>query len=178
MMKPTLLALLILGTAATGLFAQDAAAPSPGGASTAADGSSTSPGAPGARGAGSERQASRLATMDADGDGRVTEDEILAALRGKADERARMIMARLDADGNGAIDAAEMQPSAEQIAEMQSARMFARMDSDGDGAISEEEFAAAHEQRPEGRRPGAMRAHGSGRHWGDGEHGERSLHRW
>lgn len=112
-----------------------------------------------------------FATLDANGDGQVTQDELDAA------HAARF--AEVDTDGNGTVTAEEMvahmQAMAEQRREDRQARMaermiarmdqnddgvlsademkpgaaptpktmFERLDKDGDGAISQDEFAAA-----------------------------------
>ncbi len=178
MMKPTLLALLILGAAATGPFAQDTSSPTTDSdVPVAADDGPPSPGSPDRRrgmGTRGDRQAERLAAMDADKDGRVTEAEILAVLEARAGERAQMMIASFDADGDGAIAADEMHPSRERLAALRSTQEFARADTDDDGAISVEEYAQSGEWRSEGTHRRAEHGPGRGERGWVGKHGERS----
>lgn len=79
-----------------------------------------------------------FATLDADGDGKITDDEFTA--------HRRAMMTAIDTDGDGAISAEEM--AAHLQAEMQAARaarmgkMLERMDADGDGKVTIEEMLA------------------------------------
>lgn len=71
----------------------------------------------------------------ADGDGRVSQAEMVQA------QRARF--ARMDADRDGKV-------TTEELAALKSRRLddrFARLDADGDGSISKAEFSAAHQAR-------------------------------
>lgn len=85
-----------------------------------------------------------VAAMDADGDGKITLDEMTAHMEAEQADRiarkARHMMAELDASGDGAISAAEMEMG------QRSDRMFARIDGNGDGQISAEELAKAREK--------------------------------
>ncbi len=54
-----------------------------------------------------EARTSRLAAMDANGDGSVTREEMRAAMQARMAERASQRFAKLDADGDGAISRAE-----------------------------------------------------------------------
>lgn len=74
---------------------------------------------------------------DADGDGRISQAEFVAA--------RTAAFARMDADGDGRVTAEEAQAArAAARAEMLS-RRFARLDVDGDGMISRAEFEAGHQ---------------------------------
>ena len=76
---------------------------------------------------------SRMGTVDADKDGRMTVAEIAAEIeRMRAERMARRLLERFDADGDGALTAAEI--------EAHQKKMFARLDRDDDGKILEEEL--------------------------------------
>ncbi|MDH5454289.1 MAG: EF-hand domain-containing protein [Paracoccaceae bacterium] len=85
------------------------------------------------------RQA-EIAAMDTDADGFISQAELSAHMAARMQEMAEQMAAShfkaRDTDGDGKLSSAE--------AEMPSmpGRMFARMDADGDGALSEEEVAA------------------------------------
>lgn len=136
-----------------------------------------------------------FATLDADGDGRVTTEELQAFRTSQVEG--------VDADGNGLVSQAELEAhmsarmaerigtmAAERIASQDAngdgqlsveelmmppmpARMFERLDADGDGAVSQAEFDAAREQmqdrggRGDGPGRGEGRGHG-GRWWNRG----------
>ncbi len=98
----------------------------------------------------------RAAALDANGDGGISLEELTAAEAAKAAERAQRMMAARDADGDGVLTAAEMMlPPAPD-------RMFERLDSDGDGALSREEIEAARARMAESR---GDRKGRHGRHW-------------
>ena len=83
----------------------------------------------------------RFADADADGDGTLSAEEMTAQMlermQARAEARvARMIAAR-DADGDGVLSPDEMGPPTPE------GRMMARFDTDGDGAISKQEFENA-----------------------------------
>ncbi len=130
-----------------------------------------------------------FATLDADGDGSVTEAEILAWRQGKVEgldangdgllsaeelvaqemkqaqvraeaKVARQIAAQ-DLDGDGALSAAEL------MAPPMPMQLFDRADADGDGAVSVEEFEAAKAKMAEKMRGGDR----------DGERGGRGKDR-
>jgi Ca2+-binding EF-hand superfamily protein len=156
MMKTTLIAGLFLSAAAVPLLAQGM---------MAEDG----PGGPGAgrgmmmfeefdaNGDGKvtqdeidARREARFAEVDANGDGQVSLDEFTAQAAKRATERAKAMFERLDVDGDGML-------SQDVLALRQGrggpdgSRMIAMLDTDGDGAISEEEFQAAMDRRAEMR---------------------------
>lgn len=82
-----------------------------------------------------ERRAQRLAEVDSDGDGAISDDERQAALAARREERRAM----LDSDGDGLISDDERDAArAERVA-----NMVAASDSDGDGRISRDEAAEA-----------------------------------
>lgn len=108
-------------------------------------------------------------TLDADGDGRVTEAEIqsfrqgqvtaldanddgflsaeeIAAHRSRGQgERAARMVERLDADGDGLLSAAELAVRGDRMG------LFGRIDANGDGAVDQAEFDTARERMKERR---------------------------
>ncbi len=78
----------------------------------------------------------RLATVDRDGDGTVTAEEV-------KDARAERFAAA-DANGDGVLDVDEMVAMIEQHRRERIEARLARFDSDEDGKVTAEEFAAAH----------------------------------
>ena len=102
----------------------------------------------------------RFMESDADGDGKLSRDEMLAEAQERAAKRVDQMIKRFDKDGDGAVSAEELpQPD-----EKRAARMFDMIDSDDSGGISAEEFAEAREMR---------RGHGKRHHKrGPGEMGE------
>lgn len=99
----------------------------------------------------SANRAARFAAADADGDGLLSADEMRAAQEAQRMARAERIIARMDADGDGLLSLQEIG------ARRDPAWMFDRMDADEDGVISAEEFEA-------------MR--GKARGWGHMHHGQ------
>lgn len=105
--------------------------------------------------------AQRLEGADADGDGLISRDEIVARLTERAAERiaprADRMIANHDSDGDGML-------STEEVKAAHGGRMFERLDADGDGAISREEFAAMREMRQKMQAQGRGGMHGMGHH--------------
>ena len=110
-----------------------------------------------------DQAAARFAAADTNGDGGLSAEEIAAQQDQRRAERiARMIEAR-DTNGDGLLQADEMAPKGDRIA-----RMFDRLDADGDGRVSAAEFAAMtdrmgrdHEGRGgHGHRDGKARSRG------------------
>lgn len=90
--------------------------------------------------------------LDANGDGRITADELTAHATARAQERAERMMEKLDTNGDGLLSIEELSKAPEGHAD----RMMERVDTDKDGAISQEEYDAAvermrdrHSPRPE-----------------------------
>ena len=108
-------------------------------------------------------RAARFAEQDADGDGFLTKDEILAAQMAKVQERMgkriEHMMIDQDTDDDGKISLEELS------ATDRGAQMFSRLDMDGDGAVSKDEIRQAMHQFRGGERDGEHR----------GEHGKK---RW
>lgn len=116
-------------------------------------------------------RAAAIAGLDADGDGLISKDEMTAYATARAAERAKEMVERhfaeRDLDGDGKIGASEM------MAPPAPAGMFDRLDADGDGAISKEEIDAARERMMERGREGRGRMgdhHGRGEGRGHGAH--------
>lgn len=91
----------------------------------------------------------RFAAADANGDGQLDAAELLAQREAREaarrTARAEAMVERLDSDGNGTLSLEEMQGRRDP------ARIFDRLDADDDGQISEAEFAAAAERMRERR---------------------------
>ena len=105
----------------------------------------------------------RFATIDTGSDGAVSAAELTAHMQAEAETRAAQMLARVDANGDGLIQPDEMQPRGGDMA----ARLFDRADTDSNGTISEAEFTAMQE------RMANWRDNRGGR---DGAHGMRDGH--
>ncbi|MEY1556408.1 EF-hand domain-containing protein [Yoonia sp. R2331] len=104
--------------------------------------------------------AARFAAADADGDGALSAEELTAQMSERAARGADRMIERLDENGDGLLQQAEMQDS--RMAD-RAERLFARADADEDGSISAEEFEAVKERmgkRGGGKRGGKGRGHG------------------
>ena len=93
------------------------------------------------------RAATRFGEADSDGDGAISRDEMMAKAMARAEKRVDRMMGRLDADDDGKVSKTEMQ----QMRGKRMGRMIKRMDADGDGSLSEEEFAQGHRKGHHGR---------------------------
>jgi Ca2+-binding EF-hand superfamily protein len=112
-------------------------------------------------------RAARIAALDADGNGIVTRDEAIAFARAeaaaRAEWRAGVMFDRADADGDGRLTAAELMAGGGMPGGMDFGRMFERLDRDGDGAVSRAEAEAAMRAFRGGERRGPMgHRHGPG----------------
>lgn len=97
------------------------------------------------------RGEARFAEMDTDGDGALSAAELAALGAEQAAERAARMIARFDDNEDGLLQQDELPTRGERRA----AQMFDRVDADNDGTISAEEFEQAQErmgERREGRR--------------------------
>ena len=83
--------------------------------------------------------AARFATLDADGNGTLSQSELVADAQARSAERATERFAALDTDGDGELTQAEMPgPRGDRVA-----RMFDRLDTNDDDVLSAEELEAA-----------------------------------
>jgi len=94
----------------------------------------------------------RFGEMDADGDGVVSKDELIAKAMERAERRADDMLERMDENKDGAISAEEFAA----LSENRGGRMFERMDANGDGAIDMSEvegmrFKHRHHDHEHGR---------------------------
>ncbi|MEQ9695791.1 EF-hand domain-containing protein [Shimia sp. SDUM112013] len=85
----------------------------------------------------------RFDKADTNGDGLLSTDEMQAQveemMKQRAKDRSAMMMARKDANGDGQLSFEEMSAKRDD----KRARMIEKMDADKDGAVSKEEFEAA-----------------------------------
>lgn len=84
----------------------------------------------------------RFAEIDTDGDGGISAEEMIAHAGQRAEDRAARMIERLDENGDGVLQMDEMPDRGADRAE----RMFDRIDENEDGVISAEEFEAAKER--------------------------------
>lgn len=89
----------------------------------------------------------RFADVDTNGDGGLSADELIAAAGNRASERAARMIERHDDNSDGLLQIGEMPRRGGDRAE----QMFDRVDADGDGVISLEEFETAKNHRGGGR---------------------------
>ena len=81
-----------------------------------------------------------FANADANGDGALDRDELLARANERAAQGIDRMMQRADADGDGLITQAELDALQETRRAQGRAQMFERFDTDGDGSITQAEF--------------------------------------
>ena len=112
--------------------------------------------------------AARFAAADTNGDGSLSADELLARLEEQRAERlkrsADRMIERRDANNDGVLSADEMTPR-------NSERLFSRLDANNDGEITKEEADAARAKMEE-------RRDGHGKRFGDHRKGERGHGDW
>jgi Ca2+-binding EF-hand superfamily protein len=108
-------------------------------------------------------RAARFAEADANKDGKLSADELIV-MREKAEaarkaEMAAAMIARIDTDKDGLVSVAEMD------AMPMMGKMFERVDGNADGAITQDEMEAARAEM------GEHMQHGEGHGKGHGKHG-------
>ena len=87
-----------------------------------------------------QSQEVRFNEADTNNDGQISKDEMLARVTGRAAERVDRMIERMDENGDGQLSQAEMQALRDP------GKMFDRIDANDDGSISEEEFAEARQK--------------------------------
>lgn len=97
----------------------------------------------------------RIASTDANSDGRLSAEELIAAAGEHAGDRAARMIERHDENDDGILQIDEMPRHGGDRAE----RMFENVDADGDGVVTQEEFETA-----------------TARHGGRGERGGHGKH--
>ena len=146
-----ILTALGLASAASLVFADDAAAPQPQGhphrhgqmmeklraADTNGDGLISRQEA-----AALPHLAQQFDAIDADHDGQLSKDELKAFFKARREQMAAAWFKKVDTDGDGRISKAEAQANAPRLA-----AHFDKIDTNGDGFLSPEELAAAHQHR-------------------------------
>lgn len=102
-------------------------------------------------------QAARVKVADANGDGKLSADELvqmqIAAMSNGMAQHAAKLVAHFDADKDGFLSAAELAARPGPVA------MFDRMDANADGAITQAEVDAGQKMQ--------------GKHGGHGKHGDK-----
>lgn len=92
-------------------------------------------------------RAEAVGTLDANGDGLISAEELataeIARMTERANERAARMVERMDTDGDGLLSAAEL-----AVPVGHGGRMFDRLDRDGDGVITRPEAEAHAEPAP------------------------------
>ncbi len=90
-------------------------------------------------------RASRFEAQDADGNGTLSKEEIVASVLGHAEERMQKrtdrMFERKDANGDGQLSMAELSDGD------RADKFFERADADGNGSISQEELGALEKHR-------------------------------
>lgn len=117
-----------------------------------------------------EKRRAEAAGLDADGDGKISADELVAfemnRLRPGVEARVAARIKALDSDGDGLLSAAELAMAPGPM------MMFDRLDANSDGAISADELRDGHRKMMRGGDRAQMRHdRGEGRH---GDHGPRA----
>ncbi|HAV07821.1 MAG TPA: calcium-binding protein [Rhodobacteraceae bacterium] len=107
------------------------------------------------------QHAARFTEMDADKNGTLSAEELAAAhvarAQTKAAEHAARMLEKRDANKDGVLSADELSPKEDRMA-----KMFARMDADSDGAVSEEELTKMQERMMQRMEKHSKKGHGEG----------------
>jgi Ca2+-binding EF-hand superfamily protein len=97
--------------------------------------------------------AARFAATDADGSGALSEVELAAQANDRAFDRISKMIERLDTNEDGELQQSELEEGREGR-RSRGSDMFERIDTDENGSISQEEFDNAKERRGGHRRHG------------------------
>jgi len=113
--------------------------------------------------------ATRMKEADANGDGEITQDELVALLQKRDYERrAQHMTRRLDIDGDGKVTVAEI--------ELQRGKMFALMDRNNDGKLEGRELRRGQMGNRDGRGHRGNWERGEGKRGGDWRRGHGRHH--
>ncbi len=96
--------------------------------------------------------AARFAETDANGDGALSQDELIAQMSGRAERGVTRMIERLDENDDGVLQQSELEDRGAKRLE----RLIERADTNDDGVVSEEEFEQVKDR--------------GGRRGGDGKH--------
>ncbi|RYG89356.1 hypothetical protein EU803_17955 [Loktanella sp. IMCC34160] len=111
--------------------------------------------------------ANRFAAQDTDGDGALSPEELTAAMvaeiTARAEDRVTRMIGEFDENGDGLLQAEEMPQPGGRMGRDPFERMFSHMDADEDGVVTAEEFETAMAEMGE-HRQGHGRGEGRGRH--------------
>lgn len=110
------------------------------------------------------KAAARFAAADTDGDGGLSAAELQAQEDQRRAARLNRMIAARDTNGDGLLQADEMAPKGDRMT-----RMFDRIDTNKDGSIDAAEFEAAPRMGPGNHHDGHGKPHGRM----DGDHGPR-----
>jgi Ca2+-binding EF-hand superfamily protein len=108
----------------------------------------------------------QFAAADANDDGTLDRDELIAAAAERVSRRVDLMIERADTDGDGSISAEEIAEMREDRRQRGLERMFSRFDADGDDAVTEAEFEEAIAEF-RGRHGGRFGGRGHGRWFDD-----------
>lgn len=120
------------------------------------------------------RAKGRFASVDTDGDGKITLEEMQAQARQRADDMAAQMLKRMDQNEDGVLSFDEM-PGQRRESRME--RMFAGADADGDGSLSKEELDRARQSMGRNMRSNMGRNMGPGMRGGHMMHGHHPMGR-
>lgn len=83
----------------------------------------------------------RFGEADTDGNGLLSREELIERANARVSERIEKMMERRDANNDGMLSEEELRPTDDRMN-----RRFARLDADGNGEVTQAEFEAAMEQ--------------------------------
>lgn len=110
----------------------------------------------------------RFEAADTDGDGKLSYEELGAVRDARRVERAQKMVERLDTDGDGLLNADELAAARPGREGRGPEAMFDRLDADGDGALTLEEIQSAKAMRKGGKHRFGGHGHEQGHRGGKG----------